>query len=136
MTKPVLEPKTIDGLVLELALAIEDYPKSKDRQAVLDLASGIDGISIYGEKRDLKNKLIGLLGYENNGYKVTSNFQTISSAIIYLSDIGVGDIRKVVAKHPQALELDVEKTMKPRVEYLRSIGVKDENIGKVVAKHP
>ena len=47
-----------------------------------------------------------------------------------------GDIRKVVAKHPQALELDVEKTMKPRVEYLRSIGVKDENIGKVVAKHP
>ena len=131
----VAEPN-LDELVLELALAIEDYPKSKDRQVVLDLAAKIDEISIHGEKQDPKEKLIGLLGYETRDYQVKSRLQTISGSILYLADIGVKDIGKVVARHPQVLGLDVEGTMKPRVEYLKSIGVRDEDIGKVVARLP
>ena len=36
---------------------------------------------------------------------------------------------------PQVLKYSVD-TMKPRVEYLRSIGVKEEDIGKVVRRMP
>ena len=131
----VAEPN-LDELVLELAIAIEDYPKRKDRQAVLDLAVKIDEISIHGEKQYPKDKLIGLLGYDTKGYEVRSKLHTISQNIVYLVDIGVKDIRRVVSRHPHVLELDVEKTMKPRVEYLKSIGVRDEDIGKVVSRLP
>ena len=135
---------TIDlgELVLGLAHAIEEYPKSSKQEeeekakAILELAGNLDQMVPSTEKQVHKNSLISWLRYETNGYGGSSTFHTISNAIIYLTDIGVKDIGKVVSRLPHVLDYDVETTMKPRVAYLKSIGVKDEDIGKVVSRHP
>ena len=136
MAESTLESATIDQLVFKLALAIGGYPENKDKKPIIDLATSLDNSKVHGKKQKTKDELIVLLGYETNGYEISGSFQTISDAILYLTDIGVKDIDEVVARQPRVLMYDVEKKMKPTVEYLKSIGIKKKDIGKVVAKLP
>ena len=51
----------------------------------------------------------------------------------YLSRVGLSpaDIRKVLVAHPRMLEYRVERTMKPRLDFLAEQGVAPEDIAKV-----
>lgn len=135
MTNTTVTPQNLDDIVLELAIAIQGYPETSDRDEVMQLASELNSQLGYGQKRGFKDKLIELLGYENADYKVTGSLQTIPENIIYLSDLGVDDVGKVVTRFPTVLGCSIDN-MNLVVEYLKSIGVREEDIGNVVTGLP
>jgi len=131
--KPLTED--LESLTERLASAIQTYPEI-NKDTILQISRELDEKSVYGQKKECKDNLIQRLGYDTRSHQVDGSLQTISENLVYLTDLGVKDIRKVVRRFPQVLALDIENKMKPRVEYLKSIGVKEEDISKVVAILP
>ena len=125
----------LEELVEQLALVIQDYPEV-DKEIILSIARDLEEELVYGQKQQCKDNLLQRLGYDTKGHKIGGSLQTISQIILYLSDLKVKDIGKIITRFPAVLSYDVTKTMQPRVEYLRSIGVKEEDIGKVVTRLP
>ena len=105
--------QNLEELIAKLASAIQNYPET-DEAYVYELARKADETSVRGRKQESKDDLLNKLGYDTSDYKITSSFQTISESIIYLLDLGVNDIGKVVTRLPQVLSLSID-TMKPRV---------------------
>ena len=73
-----------------------------------------------GEKQIYKNLLIQMLGYNPKRYTVKRKIQTIATIILYLTELGVKDIGKVVTRRPQVLEHNVKSYIQPRVNWLKN----------------
>lgn len=125
----------LGSMITELSLNIQNYPET-DKKTILKLTKELDDKLVYGQKQQTKDNLLEKIGYSNRDSKIHSSLHTIHKNIIYLIDIGIKkeDISKVVTRHPQVLSIDVQNTIKARVEYLKSICVKE--IGKVVTRLP
>jgi hypothetical protein len=56
----------------------------------------------------------------------------------FLESAGIPRIEldKALTKCPRLNDCSVEGRLRPNVEYLRSIGVKRKDLGKMVARHP
>jgi mTERF domain-containing protein len=127
-----LTPK-LEELIEELASNIKSYPET-DKDTIMQTARALDSQAGYGQKQKSKDTLIGLLGYNTKGRRMGS-LQAIPRNIMYLIDLGVNDVKKVVARHPDVLGYSIGK-MNIGVNYLRSLGVKDENLGKIITRLP
>lgn len=56
----------------------------------------------------------------------------------FLESAGVPktELDKALTKCPRLNDVSVEGRLRPNVEYLRSIGVKRKDLGKMIARHP
>lgn len=124
----------LGSLTRRLALGIQNYPKT-DRENVMRLASELDNNVPLGQKQQWKDTLIETLGYDMGGNKIYGSLQRIPENIMFLTDLGVQDMGRVVTRFPNVFSVDVKK-IKSRVEYLMSIGIKEEDIGRVVTRFP
>lgn len=131
----VTSTQELERIVEELALNIKSYPES-DKKTIMQLADELNSKIVYGNKREYKDKLISLLGYDTRGHKVSGSLKTIPENIIYFVDSGITPIRRLVRKYSSVLNLDIKDTIEPRVNYLKLIGVKDNDIWKVILRFP
>ena len=131
----VTSTQELELIVEELALNIKSYPES-DKKTIMQLALELNSKLVYGNKQEYKNKLISLLGYDTKGHEIRGSLKTISENIMYFVDSGITPIRRLVRKYSSVLNLDIKDTIEPKINYLKLIGVKDNDIWKVILTHP
>ncbi|MGC8885029.1 MAG: hypothetical protein ACP5KK_00815 [Candidatus Nanoarchaeia archaeon] len=123
--------ETLDDLVQ--ALQAYEPGRQEQKEYIANLTEKLDESVNYGYKQQVKDTLLEKLGYEIEPDKIRGSLYTIVASILYLKDLGVKKIDKVVEKHPQVLAYSIE-SMQDRVDWLRELGVK--KIDKVVEQLP
>ncbi|MGC8940899.1 MAG: hypothetical protein ACP5JY_02610, partial [Candidatus Nanoarchaeia archaeon] len=86
--------ETLDDIVR--ALQAYEPGQQEQKEHIANLTEKLDESVNYGYKQQVKDTLLEKLGYEIEPDKIRSSLYTIVASILYLKDLGVKKIDKVV----------------------------------------
>ncbi len=109
------------------------YVKEGDLEKALEKAEFIDTQLDFGEKAYAKIKLLEGLGLESG---TTGSLEGIILNMNYLENELNVNVKKAVKRNVHVLGYDLEKNIKPTIDYLiNEVGVKEKDINKIIEKH-
>jgi len=124
-----LERKLIKELVSKVTLEELNHENLREIRKI------VEELEKSSDKKALKNTILEYLGVDTGKYEIFPPISTIFDKLIYLREIGIEDIRKVLKNFPIVLNLTLEN-IKRKVEYLQSVGVGTKDIAELIESFP
>jgi len=140
VTEIIRKPLTrkLEKLVDDLAAAIQQYPEKKNeanRKRIIRKVKTLDEKCQKSSKRDAKKRLLKAIDCYDSNDPARSSLFRMTDTLLYLSDIGIEDIPKITGRYNTILELGVNETLKPNVDYLTSV-CREEDVRIAIQKYP